>query len=288
MSRLKIQKNVSLKNRTAFKIGGRARYFIGTKNEGDLISAVAFAKKKNLPFLILAGGSNVLVSDKGFKGLVIKIGDAGRNIKDAKITAGAGTNLGKLSGLAAKEGLMGFEWTAGIPGTLGGAIRGNAGAFGKSMSQNVQSVRVFDARSGKIKILKNKDCRFSYRNSVFKKNKNLVILSAILKLKKGNKKEIKNRIGKCLNYRKKSQPLNFSSAGSIFQNPEGRFAGELIERCGLKGKRIGQARISKTHANFIVNLGRAKAKDVGRLIRLAKKRVKGKFGITLKEEIEII
>jgi UDP-N-acetylmuramate dehydrogenase len=288
MGKLTMQKNVSLKNRTTFKIGGRARYFIETRNEKDLISAVSLAKRKNLPFLILAGGSNVLVSDKGFKGLVIKIGDAGRNIKDAKITAGAGTNLGKLSGLAVKESLTGFEWTAGIPGTLGGAIRGNAGAFGKSMSQNVQSVRVFDARSGKIKILKNKDCRFSYRNSVFKKNKNLVILSAILKLKKGNKKEIKNRIGKCLNYRKKSQPLNFSSAGSIFQNPEGRFAGELIERCGLKGKRIGQARISKTHANFIVNLGRAKAKDVGRLIRLAKKRVKGKFGITLKEEIEII
>ena len=172
----------------------------------------------------------------------------------------------------------------GIPGTIQGAVYGNAGAFGKSMEDNVKSVEVFDIKTNKIKIFKNKDCRFSYRNSVFKKNKNLIIISAKIKFQKSNPDKIKQY----LNYKKDTQPLNFPSAGSIFKNPKGFTAGELVEKCGLKGKRIGDVKVSEKHANFIVNLGNGKAKDVIKLIKLIKTKVKNKFKINLEEEIQFL
>jgi len=267
-----------LKNYTTFQIGGPAKYFYIAENKTELIEATKQAKKLKLPFFVLGGGSNLLISDKGFKGLVIKFGQP-------------------LSLYVSK----GLEWAVGIPGTIQGAVWSNAGAFKKSMKDIVKEVEVFDTKTGKIKIFKNKNCRFSYRNSIFRKEKNLIILSVKIKSKKSNTKKIK----RYLDYRKKTQPLEFPSAGSIFKNPKNLAAGELldeedkssssafaaarlIEECGLKGKKIGQAQISEKHGNFIVNLGQAKAKDVVKLIKLAKQKVKNKFGIVLKEEIVIL
>ncbi len=257
----KVRENVLLKNYTTFKIGGLARYFFLAKNKEDIIKAAKAAKELKLPFFILGGGSNLLVSDKGFNGLVVKFGQP-------------------LSSYVSK----GLEWAVGIPGTVQGAVCGNAGAFKKSMKDAIESVEVFDTETEKIKIFKNKDCRFSYRNSIFRKKKNLIILSVKIKTKKSNTKKIKQS----LNYRKETQPLEFFLAGSIFKNLEGFSAGELIEKCGLKGKRIGDAQISEKHANFIVNLGNAKAKDVLSLMKLAKEKVKNKFGIVLEEEVQIM
>ena len=294
-----VQKNISLKNYTTFKIGGKAKYFFVAKTKKDLILAITVAKKLKIPFFILGGGSNLLASDQGYKGLVIKIRNTKYKIlrsrtsslwgkQNTKIYTEAGAPLSQLLNEATKNNLTGMEWIAGIPGTVGGAARGNAGAYGSSLADNIQEVEVYDVKKRKIKIFKKKDCRFAYRDSIFKKNKNLIVIFLVLKLKKGDKKEIEKKIKEYLDYRKKHQPLNFPSAGSIFVNPEGFSAGQLIEKCGLKGKKIGEAQISKIHANFIVNRNRAKAKDVKKLINLMKKKVKQKFGLVLKEEIEYL
>ncbi|MBL7150209.1 MAG: UDP-N-acetylmuramate dehydrogenase [Candidatus Pacebacteria bacterium] len=271
-----VKTNTSLKNYTTFKIGGRAEYFFVAKTKEDLIGAIKVAKKLKLPFFVLGGGSNLLISDRGFKGIVIKFGQP-------------------LSLYVSK----GLEWAVGIPGTIQGAVWSNAGAFKKSMKDVVKEVEVFDTKTGKVKIFKNKDCRFSYRNSIFRKGKNLIILSVKIKSKKvdelrssprsanarvSNAKKIKQY----LDYRKKTQPLEFPSAGSVFKNPVGFSAGELIAKVGFKGKKIGQAQISEKHANFIVNLGGATAKDVKKLINLTKKSVKKKFKINLEEEIQFL
>jgi len=317
-----IKKNILLRDYTAFKIGGRARYFFEAKTKEELIKAILLAKKFNLPFFILGGGSNLLVSDKGYNGIVIRFQISDFRFQKNKIIAGGGTPLAILVSEAAKNSLTGLEWAAGIPGTIGGAIWGNAGAFGSCMADLVESVEVLDIGDYKIsnfkfqipkfkiKILKNKDCKFGYRESIFKKNKNLIILSAVLRSKKGKRKEIERKIRENLNYRRETQPLNFPSAGSVFKNYElgikkyelikkfpeiknfikkGQIpAGWLIEKCGLKGKRIGKAKISEKHSNFIINLGGAKAKDVKKLIKLIKQKVKKKFGITLEEEVQYL
>ncbi|MDP2967260.1 MAG: UDP-N-acetylmuramate dehydrogenase [bacterium] len=283
-----IKRNVSLKNYTTFKIGGPAKYFFEAKNKKDLIKAILVAKKFKLPFFVLGGGSNLLVSDEGFKGLVIKILFSKFYFLNSQISAEAGTILGQLVSATSNTGLTGLEWAAGIPGTVGGAVFGNAGAFQKSMKDIVKEVEVLDAKDLRFKIYDFKKCQFGYRDSIFKHKKNLIILSIALNLKKGKKSEIKKKIKEYLNYKKQRQPLNYPSAGSIFKNPSGFSAGELIEKCGLKGKRIGQAKISEKHANFIVNLGNARAKDVKKLINLIKKEVKKKFKINLEEEIRFL
>jgi len=274
-----IKKNVLLKNYTTFKIGGRAKYFYIAKDKEDLIRAITLAKKMKLPFFILGGGSNLLISDRGFNGLVIKFGQP-------------------LSLYVSK----GLEWAVGIPGTIQGAVCGNAGAFKQSMQDAVKEVEVFDVKTGEIKNFKNKDCQFSYKDSIFKKKKNLIILSVKIKNRasEGSEDEDENevliaskksnaqKIKEYLDYRKERQPLNFPSAGSVFKNPPGFSAGELIDECGLKGKKIGNVKISEKHANFIVNLGRGEAKDVMRLIKIIKNRVKKKFGVTLEEEIKFL
>jgi len=286
-----IRKNILLKNYTTFKIGGPAQYFFIAKTKKDIVLSIKLAKKLKLPFFILGGGSNLLVSDKGFKGLVIKIQNTKYKIQNTKIHAEAGTPLAQLVNASVRSGLTGLEWAIGIPGTIGGAIYGNAGwpSNKKNISSVVESVKVLQVSSSKSQVAsyRNEDCQFGYRESVFKKNKNLVILSTVLKFKKRNKEHIKREIFEILNKRKNKIPIGFS-AGSVFKNPSDFPAGELIEKCGLKGKMIGNAEISEKHANFIINLGDAKAKDVKKLINLAKKSVKNKFGIILKEEIQYL
>jgi len=283
-----IKKNVLLRDYTAFKIGGSAKYFFTANNKEDLIKAILLAKKLKLPFFIFGGGSNLLVSDEGFEGLTIKVQSSDFEVRSCEIFTEAGVILNQLVIIALKNNLTGLEWAAGIPGTVGGAIFGNAGAFGKSIGDLIEEVEVLDSESEKIKILGNKDCKFSYRNSLFKKNKNLIILSAIFQLKKEKKSEIERKIKEYLDYRRETQPLNFPSAGSVFKNPLGFSAGDLIEKSGLKGKKIGDVKISEKHANFILNLEKGRARDVIELIKLIKKEVKNKFGIALEEEIQYL
>jgi len=267
---VKFKKNVLLKNHTTFRIGGPAKYFFKAKTKRDLIKAVSLAKKMKLPFFILGNGSNLLVSDTGYQGAVIKFGNP-------------------LSLYVSR----GLEWAAGIPGTIEGAVYGNAGAFGKSMADAVKIVEVFDARTGKTKVFKNKDSRFGYRNSIFKKEKDLVILSVKIESGKSNYKKIKEY----LDYRKQHHP-SLPSAGSVFKNPTpSRGAGQgigdipaaiLIHQAGLTGKKMGRAQVSEKHSNFIVNLGNASAKDVKKLINFVKKSIKKHFKIKLEEEIQYL
>ena len=306
---MKIERKKVLANFTTFKIGGPADYFVKVKNEKDLIEVLEWAKNQSLPFFILGGGSNVLFSDEGFRGVVIKLQNTKYEIQNTKIIAEAGCPLQKLVQEALKNSLSGLEWAAGIPGTLGGAIRGNAGAFGGEMKDVVESVKVLNVGCLKFKVkqLSKKSCQFSYRESIFKKRKNLIILGATLKLKKGNKKEIQEKIKEILKQRKERQPLEFPSAGSVFKNVsvkklpkeiKEKFkekikngflpAAILIEECGLKGKSFGGAKISEKHANFILNFKNAKARDVFNLIQLVKKKVKEKFKVELEEEIELV
>jgi len=316
MANLKIKKNIPLSQHTTFKIGGRAKYFFEAKINKEIIEAIAFAKENKVPFSVIGGGSNLLVSDNGYKGLVIKIKNSEVKIQDsgteAEILCGAGLPLAKLVQISLEKSLTDFEWAAGIPGTIGGAVYGNAGAFGKSIADEVKVVEVLEMRGqkNKIKNFENKGCSFGYRESIFKKRKNLIILSSLFRLKKGSKEKIKKQINKNLKYKKETQPLEFPSAGSIFKNFQGEInnqklinefpelqnfnekrlisAAYLIEKCGLKGKRIGNVKISEKHANFIVNLGQGRASDVKKLINLAKRKIKEKFGIKLQEEIQYL
>jgi UDP-N-acetylmuramate dehydrogenase len=295
---LEILQNVSLKDHTTFKIGGLARYFVITKNTEDLIKAIEFAQDKDLPYFILGGGSNLLVNDQGFDGVVIKNQNSEIKIQNHRakyktIYTTAGTQLGKLVEFSIEKGLTGLEWAAGIPGTVGGAIRGNAGAFGSSIAELVKEVKVwnkdfqFSQTTPGLTIFNSQDCQFGYRDSIFKHSDN-IIFSAELELKKGDKKKSQQMIKKYLQQRKEKQPLEYPSAGCIFKNPKPLSAAQLIEQVGLKGKKVGQAMISEKHANFIINLGRAQAKDVRKLVRLIKVRVKKKFNIELEEEIQYI
>ena len=305
-----IQKGVSLKNYTTYKIGGLAKYFFVARTKEDLINASKIAKKFKLPIFVLGGGSNLLISDKGFLGLIIKIDICDIKLEKDKVFVGAGANLIKLAYLTADAGLSGFEWAAGIPGTIGGAIHGNAHAFGTKTSDLVENIEAIDLKTFKLKNFTNAECHFSLKNSIFKKNKNLVIVSAVLKLKEKNSQDVKNRIREFLEYRRTNHPMNFPSAGSTFVNPIIKIknkkllqkfpelneynkkgtvpAGYLIEKCGLAGKRMGNAQISDKHCNFIVNLGEAKAKDIIFLMKLAQKKVKMIFGIKLETEVQFV
>ncbi len=305
-----VQKNVLLKNFTTYKIGGPAKYFFVAKNKESLIKALKISKELKLPIFILGSGSNLLISDKGFNGLVIKIDISEIKFQKNKAFVGAGTNLTKLAYLSADNGLSGLEWSAGIPGTIGGAIYGAAQAFGTKISDSVRSVVAIDLKTLKLRNLTKKQCQFSLKNSIFKKNKNLVIVSAILEFQKKDTGEIKKTIKEFLDYRKTRHPINFACAGSTFVNPEIKIknkkllqkfpelkeynkkgtipAGYLIAKCGLAGKKIGNAQISEKHANFIINLGGARAEDVLALMNLAKEKVKKTFGINLEAEVQLV
>jgi UDP-N-acetylmuramate dehydrogenase len=281
---IKVKANVLLASYTTFKIGGPADLFYEAKTSEEIIKAVKLAKRLKIPYFILGEGSNLLVSDQGFKGLVIKIQTLEFKLRNSNIIADSGVRLKTLVEEAAKAGLSGLEFAAGIPGTLGGAIRGNAGAWQQNIGDKVLRVRVL-AKNGKIRWLSQKDCQFKYRQSRFKKTGE-VILAIELQLEKGTKEEILKKIKKNLKNRK-NQPKE-TSAGCIFVNPKPLSAGKMIEECGLKAKRVGGAQISTQHANFIVNLGEAKAKDVLQLIKLAKTKVQKKFGVRLEKEIYLL
>lgn len=305
-----MKERVSIKKYTTFKIGGRADYFVKLNEKEKIKEIIGEAKKRNIPFLVIGGGSNILASDKGYKGIVIKIENKELKVRGEEVSAGAGASFYNLVIISSKASLSGLEWAAGIPGTVGGAIYGNAAAFKGLIKDTLQTVEVFDANSEKFKKISFSKCGFSNKESLFKKNKNLIILSAVFKLKKGDKKEINKKIKKFLALRKEKHPLSLPSAGCIFKNYCGKIkdkkiiarfpelekfnekgmipASYLIDKSGMKGKEIGGARVSKKHANFIVNFKNAKGKDVLDLIKAVKKEVEKNFKIRIEEEVEKI
>jgi UDP-N-acetylmuramate dehydrogenase len=303
-----VRQNVSLKPYTTFRIGGPAKYFFVAKTKEDVICAVKTARKLHLPFFILGQGSNVLVSDKGFPGLIIKIENCKLKIENSFVYAEAGISFATLVRAVAKRGLAGLEWAGGLPGTLGGAIRGNAGAFGGETRNTIVSVEALD-ENGRVRKIPFAQCRFGYRNSIFKE-RGWIVLSAILRLQKGDKKEIQKIARDHIRQRKERGPLEYPNAGSIFKNYNVKFAppatrkkfqdvikvdpfpvipaAALLAAAGLKGARIGGAEISQKHPNFIINRKNAKARDVVRLIALAQKRVQNKFHVKLEPEIQMV
>ncbi|MFC1496625.1 UDP-N-acetylmuramate dehydrogenase [Candidatus Margulisiibacteriota bacterium] len=270
-----------LKNHTTFRIGGPAELFAIPSNIDELQKLLKTNRQK---LFILGGGSNLLVSDSGFAGLVIKT-EKINYIKRSgnQITAGAGTPLPKLIRYLSNAGLSGLEQLAGIPGTVGGAVKGNAGANGSAIGEYVEIVKGF-TNKGKQKKYSKKRLKFSYRKSSISG----IIYEVVFKFKKSSKKIIQQRIKKAIQERKKKQPWGEYSAGSIFKNPKGMSAWRLIEGVGLKGQRVGGAMVSKKHANFIVNCGNATAQDVKKLILKMKTTIEKKFKILLRNEVVFV
>ena len=286
----KIYKNELMSKHTSFKVGGKADIFVNTKNEQDIKSILEYANKNETPITVIGNGSNLLVKDGGIRGIVLRIDIQDFNIEKISdeyiITVGAGVKNGFVAQKLLIEEIEGFEFAAGIPGSIGGAIRMNAGAHGGEMKDIVIETKCMDM-NGNIKILSNEEQKFQYRNSIFSCNK-YIILSTKLKLKKERYKEIKSKMDEYTIWRKEHQPLEYPSAGSVFRNPEGKSAWSLIEENGYKGKHIGDAYVSEKHANFIINKGHAKGSDVKKLILEIQQKVKEEKGITLKIEQEFV
>ncbi len=288
-----IRSNVSLKKYSTFRIGGIAKYFFEAETKEDLISVVKLAKEFKIPFYIIGEGSKLLISDNGFNGLIIKTKNQKFKVEGDEIEVEAGLLMNQLVQITLKESLTGVEWLAGIPGTIGGAIRGNAGAFKGSIQDVILSVNVFDAEKEKEIVLSKEECSFDYRSSIFKKNPNLIILSCRIGLKKGNQKEIKKEMDKYFIHRRKYHPLQYPSVGCIFKNPKLKTGQEVpawkvIADCDLAGRGVGDVKVSEKHSNFIVNLGEGTAKEVKELIKIIKDTVKEKMGMEMEEEVQCL
>ncbi|MCE3019961.1 UDP-N-acetylmuramate dehydrogenase [Parvimonas micra] len=278
-----------LKNHTTFQIGGKCIALIEPKKVEDIIKAIKICRENNLKFFVIGNGSNLLVPDDGYNGVIIKIKSEFSNIQVEWecLIAHSGAKLSEVYTVAYENSLTGFEFASGIPGTIGGAIFMNAGAYGGEMKDIVESVEVLDLDNYEVKELKNEELDFSYRKSIIQR-KNYIVLTIKLKLKKGNKEEIKAVYEDLRERRNSKQPLNFGSAGSTFKRPEGHFASKLIEDAGLKGYHINDAWVSEKHSGFIVNKGNASYKEVMELIEYVQKVVFEKFEVKLETEVRIL
>ncbi len=308
----KIKKDIPLAQHTTFQIGGPAKFFIEVKFAEELKDILVWAKKHEEKVLILGGGSNVLVSDQGFAGLVIKFINNDIANLTPRIHCGAGTPLVVLASFARSVSLSGFEWSFGIPkATVGGSIRGNAGAFGQEISDIIETVEVYNIKKNRFEFFSRNDCQFAYRESVFKKGKDYIIWAVTFKCIPKELEKIREKIEDNLKYRFEKQP-RLPNAGSVFKSlllddikkvneklffhireknlgKSGKIgAGFVIDYCGLRGKKIGGAKTSLEHANFIVNTGKATCVDVLELIKFIKKDVERKTGIELEEEVQVV
>lgn len=278
-----------LKNHTTFKIGGNCIALIEPREVSDIVETIKICRENNIKFFVIGNGSNLLVPDEGYNGVIIKLKSEFSKIEveGDYLIVNSGAKLSEVYTVAYENSLTGFEFASGIPGTIGGAIFMNAGAYGGEMKDIVESVEVLDLDNFELRELKNEELEFSYRKSIIQR-KNYIVTTIKLKLKKGNREEI-NAVYEDLRDRRNSkQPLNFGSAGSTFKRPEGHFASKLIEDAGLKGYHINDAWVSEKHSGFIVNKGNASYKEVMELIEYVQKVVFEKFGVKLETEVRIL
>jgi len=277
-----------MKNHTSFQVGGPADIYVTPESAEHIIQVLEFCRQNNIPFFIMGRGSNLIVRDGGMKCVVIDTSKKFNNytVDGETITADAGILLSKLANIALKHSLSGLEFASGIPGTLGGAVVMNAGAYGGEMSHVVEETLYID-RDGKNVLLNNTEHEFGYRSSILQKNGGVVLRTKV-KLKKGDAESIKDLMNELNFRRKENQPLEYPSAGSIFKRPPGYYTGKLIEECGLKGYKYGGAEVSAKHCGFIVNTGGATAGDIINLIEYIKSTVMEKYGVLLETEVKIV
>ena len=303
-----LKEGVFLKDYTTFKIGGPAELFLIAENEATLIKAIKIAKEHDIPVFPFGGGSNLLVSDDGIKGLVIKQHNQQFSLDGNVITAGGGIDMKEMVDFSIEHSLKGLEWAGGLPGTLGGAVRGNAGAFGGEIKDTILEVTALD-NNLELRTFSKEECDFAYRSSTFKKN-NWVVVTVKLQLETGDQKALREIADSRIAYRKERHPLDFPNSGSIFKNVAYEKFNEefkevfvnsikkdpfpviptaiLISEADLKGTTIGKAQVSEKHPNFIINLGGATAEDVASLISLVKEKIKDKYDIELEPEVQFV
>ena len=273
---------------TTFRIGGNADYFVKPGNADEVAAVIVVCREYNIPYFILGNGSNLLVSDDGYRGMIINIMDNMDSVTvDGRIiTAQAGAMLVRVSVMARDNALTGLEFASGIPGTIGGAVYMNAGAYGGEMKNVVKTVRAID-EYGRIYELDSEKMDFSYRHSIVEERK-LIVLEVTLELEHGSREAIDDRMKELAEARRSKQPLEYPSAGSTFKRPEGYFAGKLIMDAGLRGYSVGGAQVAEKHCGFVINKGGATASDVVELIRDVQHDVDDKFGVTLEPEVKML
>lgn len=286
------EENVEGKRLCSFHVGGNVRIVVRPQNAEQLRGLYAYLWDNDIRNILLGKGSNVVISDNGFDGVVVSLSalsDVDIDITDDNcIVAGAGASMLKLANFAQENGLSGLEFAQGIPGTVGGGVYMNAGAYGGEIAQVLKSCLVFEQSRGKIFVMDASDCDFSYRHSAFSDNASLIVLFATFELTDGDPYEIKSKMDEYRVKRMASQPLEYPSAGSTFKRPEGHFAGKLIEDSGLKGYTVGGAQVSEKHAGFVINRGGATAEDIKSLVLHIQETVKEKFNVSLECEIEFV
>jgi len=270
---------------TTFRVGGEAECMAVVETKEELSQLVSYLGRIEQDYFVLGNGSNLLVGDKGYRGIILKLGPklSAVGVEKNHIAAGAGVLLSKVAAVARDAGLSGLEFAAGIPGSMGGAIVMNAGAYGGEMKQVVQMVRVMD-KEGEILTLDNDTMEFGYRTSIIR-DRPFIVLGVVLKLTPGNKEEISAKMEELMKQRKSKQPLEYPSAGSTFKRPEGYYAGKLIMDAGLRGYRIGGAQVSEKHCGFVINAGGASAADIREVIEEVQERVKDRFHVRLEPEV---
>jgi len=284
----KILTDVSLKDYTTYKVGGICKVMIYPKNVDSLVQLIEKLKFHNLKYMILGNGSNVLFSDNVYDGVIIKLDELNSvEVHENRIIAGAGAMMMKVASTAIRHSLAGLEFAGGIPGTVGGCIYMNAGAYNSDMGYVVSRVKVLTPKMTVITMV-NRELDFHYRTSFFKKHKDYIVLEATFNLQKGNREALEEVVADRKKRRLESQPLEYPSAGSVFRNPPDMYSGKLIEDLGYKGLTKGGAKISEKHANFIINYDNAKAKDIKELIDFIKSEVKDKYNVDLHVEQEFI
>ena len=280
---LKVEENVMLKKYTTFKVGGPANIFVTPRTEQALINLTRIINETDQSYFVLGKGSNIIVGDKGYNGIIIYTGQLDKiKVDNNTIVAQSGATLKDIAEIAQDYSLTGMEFASGIPGTLGGAVFMNAGAYGGEMNDIIQKVSAVDQK-GQKKVMPKKELNLSYRSSIFQENE-YIILDAFLKLTKGNKDDIRAKMDKLERKRKNKQPLEYPSAGSSFKRPKDHYTGPLIEKANMKGYQIGGAQVSEKHAGFIVNKGNATAQDIVKLIQKIQKEVYAISGVKLKPE----
>ena len=284
---LNLKENVRMKDYTSFKVGGKADLLITPQNKKSLAKALKFISHTNIPFFVLGSGSNIIVSDKGYRGIVVHLEDLNKvEIKNKQIIAQTGISLSNLANKAKEAKLTGLEFASGIPGSLGGALFMNAGAYGGEMKDVVESVLAVNYK-GDFQKIDAETLNLSYRDSLLQKE-NLIAVEATITLEHGEKEKISSKMKELNKKRKLKQPLDWPSAGSIFKRPKNDYAGRLIEKAGMKGYNIGDAQVSKKHAGFIINKGQATAKEIKELIETVRNKVYEKSGIHLEIEPKFI